>query len=876
MYKVLPWKTESINEKGPLFTDIEDSEYPSFYATYMDEDGFSLWNNKVALGTGSSLAGILYPLNYVYLLPIDVAVWLKTVLEFTIAFMGVFLLLKVYGCKNISAAAAGLCYAFSATMVMWQGWSHSDVAAWAPFAFWLVEKMIVKAKIKYGIWMSIIIFLMLIAGMPTFAAYFMYLLGVYLLFRTIKEYWKDKKRIIYIFILFGCSVVIGVLLSFPYTGSLLNSVGGNGYAASRTNQAFSTLKFKYIRTMIFPYFRAGLTQHLNETTLYCGILPVILFPLAFVRTKECRFKLFYGISSIIIALLIFTHIFDQIYVRMPMVNTSIKFRLITIFMFTMTVLGGLSIDDIIKNPKYYKHKIYILAGLFIWGVVIISAASGKLLSMTDAELNKLEFYDPDSYRKVLIMFFAIIILIGMYVVLEKNILIVAVIGFVIWDMTDFARDYLPLIDKESEIIPEATDSIKYMQDNTKDYERIIGLGAWDYMANSNIYYGLADVRAHDFVATNPDMMEYYKSIYWNCYMSSTRIAFEKIGNHNLLKYLGTRYLVGENATYSETYNSKQDLYATTGELVAGTVLRQQIDISYDNLYACQLLVGTNGTEFTQRDEIKAYIVDRYSGMKMAETTLKPADITDNSFVRIIFGTLNLDIHRKYDFMLVIPDNFRERLTLYKTEFSEDANRLIINGEKLSGHLIMKVEYFDECLDEVYFAEDNMVIAEFEEYSPKVSFAENIIVKETYDEVLDYMKAEYHDHTVIITKEEYDENIKPARLRNDESVELVEYMDDYIRIKYTADVDRYIVINDYFNDNWKATINGKKTEVVKADYLLRAVEAEKGSDMILELKYEPQFAYITCIIALTGLILMIVLGITCGRLQKVIDKKLLNI
>lgn len=876
MYKVLPWKTESINEKGPLFTDIEDSEYPSLYSAYMDEDGFSLWNNKVALGTGSSFAGIMYPLNYVYLLPIDAAVLLKTVLKFAIAFIGIFLLLKIYGCKNISAAIAGICYAFSATLVMWLGWSHSDVAAWAPIAFWIAEKMIVKCKIKYGIWMSIIIFLMLIAGMPTFVAYFMYLLGAYLLYRTIKEHWKDKRRIIYIFILFGCSVMLGVFLSFPYTGSLLNSVGENGYAASRANQAFFTLRFEYIRTMIFPYFCAGLPQHKNETTLYCGIFTVIVFPLGFVRTKECRLKLFYGISSIVIALLIFTHIFDKIYVRMPMINTSIKYRLITILMFTMTVLAGLSIDDIIRNPNYYKHKIYILAGLFIWGVVIISVASGKLLSMTNKELNNLEFYDPDSYSKALIMFFAVIILIGLYVILEKDILIVALVGFVIWDMTGFARDYLPLIDKESEIIPKATDSIQYMQDNTKNYERIIGLGLWECMANSNIYYGLADVRTHDFVATNPDMIDYYKSIYWNCYMSPTRIAFEKIGNYNLLKYLGTKYLVGENVTYSETYSSKRDLYDTTGELEAGTILRQQIDIRQHDLYALQLLVGTSGTKFTQTDEIKAYIVERYSGKKMAETTIKPADITDNSFIRIVFGKLNLNMYRKYDFVLVLPDNFREHLTLYKSAVSENANMLTVNKNKLSGHLIMKLEYLNECLNEVYFAEDGIVIAEFDEYSPKVSFAENIVVKDTYEEVLDYMKSEYRDNTVIITKDEHDDNIKPCKLNKNESIELLEYNNDYIKIKYTADVDRYIVINDYFNNGWKAYINGKETEVVKANYLLRAVEAQKGSEMILELKYKPSFAYITCIIALFGLILIIVFSITCERLQKIVDKKILNI
>lgn len=873
MYKVAPWKTESIDEKGPLFTDIEDSEYPALYSVYMDGDGFSLWNNQVALGAETSFSYLLYPLNYVYFLPIDIAIWLKTVLEFFIGFLGVFLLLKAYDSHNIAAAAAGICYAFSATIVMWLGWGHSDVAAWAPFAFFLVERLVTSSKLRYGIGLSVVLFLMLVAGMPTFAAYFMYLLGVYFLCRAASEYGKNVKQWIGGILIFGGAVVLGVMLSFPYTISLLNNVGGNGYAASRANQARTTLAWKYIRTMIFPYFRAKLPQHMNETTLYCGIMPVILFPLAFVRTgqekKHWRLKLFYGIASLVITVLIFTHLLDGIFVLLPMINTSIKFRIITLLMFTMTVAAGLSLDDVIKNPAFYKQKIYLLGMLFVWGVALISAASKKMLNMTQKELDKLLLYDEDGYRKVLILFFGVMIVLGLYVLRSRKVWFVALMGLTIWDMTGFARQYFPLIDKASPVFPQPTDSQEYLIENTKEHERIVGMGSWDYIANSNIYYGLFDVRTHDFISTNPDMMAYYKAIEPTAYMSPTRIAFTKLQNYNLLKYLGTKYLVGENAAYVVTFNSKKDQYGDTNALPPGAVMRQQIDVTREDLYACQLLVGTNSTVFTQKAPIMVYIMDRYADVPVAKTTLMPYEISDNSFVRVVFGHVKIDPNRKYDLMIALPDDFEERLTFFTTAASEDSYRLTINGQKMSGHLIMKLEYLGECLEEIYDSKEGMKVAVFDEYAPKVSMAETVVVKEDEKKVLRFMKAGYHDHTVILAEEDDQGKISSKPLAEAEEAVLEEYRDDYIKIRYTAETDRYIMVNDYYHKNWKAYVGGKEVRLVRANYLLRAVEVPAGEEMTLELKYESSLSKVTCVIAGAGAVLLLLLAVFAKKLQAVI-------
>lgn len=57
-------------------------------------------------------------------------------------------------------------------------------------------------------------------------------------------------------------------------------------------------------------------------------------------------------------------------------------------------------------------------------------------------------------------------------------------------------------------------------------------------ASNNMYYNIRDIRGHNFVYTNKDIKNYYEAIDDEAYLTSpTRIAFHKIDNENLLKYL---------------------------------------------------------------------------------------------------------------------------------------------------------------------------------------------------------------------------------------------------------------------------------------------------------------------------------------------------
>ena len=199
MYESSPWNTLGVKTDGPVLSDVIDSFTTELYTTIKDGSIGGLWDPDIALGTESNISSWLYPLNYIYILPLNIATVLRTGAEFLIAFFGTCIFfIRSLECKKFPAAIAGVTYCFSSVIVMWLGWQHSDVAALAPFAFFFL-KIFKTVKIKYCFGLILTVYFMLVAGMPTYAAYFLYILAAYVFFRTIWIYRKEGKKILIIF-----------------------------------------------------------------------------------------------------------------------------------------------------------------------------------------------------------------------------------------------------------------------------------------------------------------------------------------------------------------------------------------------------------------------------------------------------------------------------------------------------------------------------------------------------------------------------------------------------------------------------------------------------------------------------------------------------
>lgn len=93
-----------------------------------------------------------------------------------------------------------------------------------------------------------------------------------------------------------------------------------------------------------------------------------------------------------------------------------------------------------------------------------------------------------------------------------------------------------------------------------------------------------------------------------------------------------------------------------------------------------------------------------------------------------------------------------------------------------------------------------------------------------------------------------------------SIKLDDYKANHLKYTSNNSNDGFAVFSEiYYKDGWKATIDGKETQIYKVDYTLRGIEVPKGKHSI-EFKFEPQVVKTGSTIALFSSILMLLVVI----------------
>ena len=92
--------------------------------------------------------------------------------------------------------------------------------------------------------------------------------------------------------------------------------------------------------------------------------------------------------------------------------------------------------------------------------------------------------------------------------------------------------------------------------------------------------------------------------------------------------------------------------------------------------------------------------------------------------------------------------------------------------------------------------------------------------------------------------------------------ILEYSPNSVTIKATLLADGYLVLGDTFYPGWNAYVDGKKSRVLKTNYILRSVFLEKGEHTV-KFIYEPKSFSIGMIITLTSIVILIPVSIFCN-------------
>lgn len=853
LYEVLPFKSLGADVTAPLLSDPADNFLPVAYAS-IHKLIFTFWLPGVGIGAAQSMAQYLSVLAGLYILPLDIGLTVISMAKVIIAFSSMYLFMKNLKTEPIGAFCAAGSFALCSTMLMWQGWPHSEVTMLAPLLFLVTDLLLNRYQTKYLVFGSIVVFFMLTAAMPTYVAYFMYLCGCYLLYNGFKTYPRDWKKLIRYFFSFGIFVVLGTLMSLPYTLDLLQTVGGNGYSSSRAGLANATFSTDYLRTLFYPYIRdSEMSLHINESTLYTGILAVVTLPMSFVNYREKNKITFFLGSIAILAILLFTNSLSIVYQHLPLINTSLKLRLIVLMNFCLCICFGLNIGNWFKDKeKSLMSRIMGGGSLFLSGAIFYLGYQTVTHVKLDASM-KNQVSNSVIIVGTAVIFLTLCLIFKNRYVNNVGKIIIAIL--VIFDMGYFGSNYLPLISKDAAVIPPKTESISYLQQNTQNEEKMVVKGNWTFFASSNVYYNLRDIRGHHFVFTNQDIHNYYNGINNDINVMTTSIGFNTISNYNLLKYLGVKY---------EVYPSDGVSVSDRPEAVGGTALIENVDSrkeikqtftsTKNNLNMIKVLAGTYNGAFKD-EEVTLSLIDMSTGEVIREADENLMGQPDNYYLTFSFEDIPDSLNKTYQIVLSNTLKSPNKIAYYVSQEENYPGELSENG--YGGNLVIALNY-DE--GNVVSFNDGLSIKNLGEFSQQIQLTDTVEVLKTEAEVLQSMESDYQKTTTFFSDEnEYPQMSVQSKLTSDEKIFNIERKLNG-NISFTADVNenRIVLINEYNDGHWKAFIDGKETPVYKGNYIMRAIQIPEGKHQVVLTYHNSSIVKSFFVAGITGILVVILL------------------
>jgi len=139
--------------------------------------------------------------------------------------------------------------------------------------------------------------------------------------------------------------------------------------------------------------------------------------------------------------------------------------------------------------------------------------------------------------------------------------------------------------------------------------------------------------------------------------------------------------------------------------------------------------------------------------------------------------------------------------------------------------------------------------------PRAFLVDEVVVDNSDEEVFDLLGQTDLRNKVILEKK-VPLNSGPE---GEKSAEIVSYQANEVKIKVNTSKDRIMVLSDSFYLGWEAFLDGKKAEIYRANYNIRAIRVPEGNHIILFI-YKPRTFFFSCMISFTFLFFLIVICI----------------
>jgi hypothetical protein len=122
--------------------------------------------------------------------------------------------------------------------------------------------------------------------------------------------------------------------------------------------------------------------------------------------------------------------------------------------------------------------------------------------------------------------------------------------------------------------------------------------------------------------------------------------------------------------------------------------------------------------------------------------------------------------------------------------------------------------------------------------PRAVLVRDAVILSKLEDHLQYIKRpDFEPQEQVLLERAVSDHIPSPSKEDNTSVEkdvvtIVEYQPNLIELKSSSDSDTYLVLSELFYPGWHAYVDGKKVQIMRANFLLRAIPLKSGQHDII--------------------------------------------
>lgn len=368
--------------QNPLISDIFSL---LFIWKYLAIDQFNnlqwpLWNPYSFTGTpllANYQSSVLYPLNFLLLLPKYFGWGLFIFSQTLFAALGMYLLLSLWLPSKLARLIGSLIFALGGLMTTWVEFGTAVYGiAYLPISLFLIESYVNTHKVRYPLLLVLTLTLTILSGNPQVT---MYSLVIMILFTVVRSWNNNTLKSLINTLPILLAIISSLALSAPQLlpsfELLQKSIRATENYTPQTG--FGLLPAKdFLKFFIADFYGNPVTRNywgfLNyfETSGFVGslTLPLILFAIRFLKkTRITYFFLLLLASSIVLS---FNNPLSYfIYsLKIPLLTQSYASRMLFVTTFAIAILSAFALNQIQTQPK--KQNNFLKCIIWSWAVFI--------------------------------------------------------------------------------------------------------------------------------------------------------------------------------------------------------------------------------------------------------------------------------------------------------------------------------------------------------------------------------------------------------------------------------------------------------------------------------------------------------------------------